>query len=241
MPIQHRRTGPAPAPGADAVDFTAVGRILADAAVLVRARGELGERPTRDRRPRIRNAIARAADLAGFTTAERPVRDWAIRLAAMQINAVLGRGRHRDGLDVAACALTLDGFGLDVGTVGAVNTAADLVGQAAATAALIADAQPIPVHGHRLVTAYHLGPVRAADIEIDDIVAVAAAVDALTGDGPRTARVRDIRIRDGTRAFVLDLPARPLPLHEGEVTAGTGWCSEVWRPVPHLHHPWQPR
>jgi len=241
MTIQHRRTGPAPAPGADAVDFTAVGRILADAAVLVRTRGELGERPTRDRRPRIRKAIARAADLAGFTTADRLVREWAIRLAAMQINAVLGRGRHRDALDVAACALTLDGFGLDVGTVGAVNTAADLVGQAAATADLIADAQPVPVHGHGAVTAYHLGPVRAADIEIDDIIAVAPTVDTRTGDRPRNARVRHIRIDDGTRTFVLDLPARPLPLHEAEVTAGTGWCADVWRPVPHLHHPWQPR
>ena len=54
-------------PGTDAVDFTAVARVLADAAGLVRTRGELGEHSTGDKRPRIRAAIARAADLAGIT------------------------------------------------------------------------------------------------------------------------------------------------------------------------------
>jgi hypothetical protein len=227
-------------PGTDpvdvTVDFAAVGRVLADAAVLVRTRGELGEQPTRDRRPRIRAAIARAGDLAGITTAAAgdPVRDWACVLAAMQINAALGRGRHRDHPDVAASALTLDGFGLDVGTMGAVNTAADLLAQAAITAGLIADAQPVPVHGHGPVRAYHLGVIRAVDVETDDIVTVDATfLDETPDDTPRNLRVRDIRTHDdATRTVVLDLPVRPLHLH-----TNADWLATVWRPVPHLQHP----
>jgi hypothetical protein len=50
-------------------------------------------------------------------------------------------------------------------------------------------------------------------------------------------RVRDVRVHhDAARTLVLDLSARPLPL-----PADAGWCATVWRPVPHLHHPWQPR
>jgi hypothetical protein len=242
---ERHHTTAKPTPGTDpvdvtvdvTVDFAAVGRVLADAAVLVRTRGELGEQPARDRRPRIRAAIARAGDLAGLTgAADRPVRDWACVLAAMQINAALGRGRRRDHLDVAASALTLDGFGLDVGTMGAVNSAADLLAQAAVTAGLIADAQPVPVHGHGPVRAYHLGVIRAADVETDDIVTVDATfLDEKPGDTPRNLRVRDIATHDdATRTVVLDLPVRPRHLH-----TNADWLATVWRPVPHLHHPWQ--
>jgi len=230
------------APGADAVDFTVVARVLADAAVLVHTRGELGERPSRDRRPRIRAAITRAADLAGIPAgvAGRPVRDWAVWLAAMQINAALGRGRHRDRGDVAASAFTLDGFGLDVGTLGAVDTAADLVSEAAGTAERIAAAGAVPVYGHGPVIAYHLGPVRAAEVEVDDIIAVNPS-GAVGGGEPRNLRVRAIRVTaaDG-RIVALDTPTGSLELPAEEVTAGTGWCTSVWRPVPHLPHPWQP-
>ncbi len=234
------------APGADAVDFTVVARLLADAAVLMRTRSELGEHPSPDRRPRIRAAITRAAKLTGVPTgaAGRPVRDWAVRLAAMQINAALGRGRHRDHGNVTASAYTLDGFGLDVGTLGAVTTAADLVADAAGTAERIATAAAVPVHGHGQVIVYHLGPIRPTDIETDDIIAVAPGfspgVDAVVGDRPCNLRVHAIRPTASGRVFVVHTPQRPVDLLAEQVTTCTGWCASAWRPVPHLPHPWQP-
>ncbi len=231
--------------GADAVDFIVVARVLADAALLVRTRGELGDRPTRDRRPRIRAGINRAAALASvpFGAAGGPVRAWAIRLAAMEINAALGRGRHRDGGDVGASASTLDGFGLDVGTLGAVNTAADLVAAAANTAELIAAATAVPVYGHGPVIAYHLEAVRATEVELDDIVAVASGfgpvVDGLVGDQPRNLRVQDIGLAGGRRVFVVHTPAGAVRVLAEEVSAGLDSCANTWRPVPQLPHPWQ--
>jgi hypothetical protein len=218
------------------VDFTVVARVLADASVLIRTRGERGETgPTGNRRPRIGDAITRAADLT--LTADRGrVRDWALRLAAAHVNAALGRNHDRGS---AGAARTLARYGRTVDPVGAVNTAADLVGQAAATAEQIATAAPVPVHGYGPVTAYPLGRVRADAVEPDDIVAVLHAAAALAGHPTINFRILAVRVEpDGSHTFALDMADRPLRLHAEEVNADTGWCRQVWRPVPHLLPPW---
>jgi hypothetical protein len=258
-PRAPARPVPAAAPSPE-VDFATVARLLDDAAVLVRTRGERGEPPARDHRPRIREAISRAAHLAragtdtdtAQPTARRrrraagrrvPVgdrddpglvaRDWAMVLAAMEINAALGRGRYRDGHDVTAAARTLAGFGLDVGTLGAVNTAADLLAQAARTAGRIAAAAPVPVHRYGQVIAYPLGAVLPADLDTDDIIAVSAT--------PHTAggTLRLLRIQTatgGARSLLLDTVDGPLSWPEQPT--GPDLCVTAWRPVPHRRHPW---
>jgi len=252
------------------VDFTAVGQLLDVAAVLVRTRAERGEPPARDHRPRIPDAIARAAQLAHTgaeavlptrqRTSRKPRRrgaavnrratadqdprrqagrDWATVLAAMEINAALGRGRYRDGRDVAAAARTLTGFGLDVGTLGAVTTAADLLAQAAATARRIAHAVPVPVHRHGDVVAYPLGAVPPTDLDVDDIIAADHAA-ATPGTAAGNRRVLHIQqAGDGTRRFLLDTAVGPLSWPDDH--AGTRWRVTAWRPVPHRRHPWQSR
>ncbi|MGH3737834.1 MAG: hypothetical protein ACRDT6_19815 [Micromonosporaceae bacterium] len=60
-----------PAQPSSAVSFGAVASLLDLAATLVRARGELGDTGIRDKRPRIRRAIDRAAHLTGDVEAAR--------------------------------------------------------------------------------------------------------------------------------------------------------------------------
>jgi hypothetical protein len=222
--------------GTDAtVDFGAVARVLADAAVMVRTRTERGT-AAGDRRPRIGEAIARATPRG----AARTTHEWAVRLAAMEIDAALGRGRHRARGDLTDSTHALAGFGLDVGTLGAVDRAADLLDEAARTATGISDAAAVAVHGYGRVTATDLGTLRADAVEVDDIVAVLHGVAASTGHGPINFRVTGVHVdAAGVRTFALDMAARPLALHGDQVTADTGWCRNVWRPVPHLPHPWQ--
>ena len=157
-------------------------------------------------------------------------------LAAMDINAALGRGRYRDGCDVTAAARTLTGFGLDVGTLGAVNTAADLLGQAARTARRIAAAGPVPVHRYGEVIAYPLGPVPPADLDGDDIIAAAPA------PGTATGHLRVLCNQsggDGPARLLLDTADGPLPWPDDQ--PGTGGWVTAWRPAPHRRHPWQAR
>jgi len=240
------------------VDFTAVERLLDNAAVLVRTRGERGEPPAGDHRPRIREAISRAAHLAraGTDTAQPTgrrrsrapgrrvptgdpddpslgVRDWAMVLAAMEINAALGRGRHCDGHDVTAAARTLAGYGLDVGTLGAVNTAADLLAQAARTAGRIAGAAPVPVHRYGQVIAYPLGAVQPADLDTDDIIAVSATPHTAGGN---LRLLRAQTAAGGARRLLLD--AVDGPLSWPEQPTGPDLRVTAWRPVPHRRHPW---
>lgn len=218
-------------------DFTRVARLLADASVLVRTRGERGEGPSRDHRPRIREALARAADLAGTATGDRvppPVRDWAVHLAAMEINAALGRGRNRDRGNLRESMRTLAGYGLDIGTLGAVNSAADLLTQAARTAEQIAAAIRLPVRGVGEVAVYQIGPVLAAAIDVGDLIELNDA--ALHADTrPVHGRVRAISVQpDGRRTFHLDPGAPGLTADELALTAQR--CHTVWRPVPDLTH-----
>jgi hypothetical protein len=216
------------------VDFGAVARVLADAAAMVRTRTERGTAAA-DRRPRIGDAIARATPRGAAPT----TREWAVRLAAMEIDAALGRGRHRAQGDLTDARHTLAGFGLDVGTLGAVEKAAQLLDEAARTATGISAAAAVTVHGYGRVTAVDLGRLRADAVEVDDIVAVLHGVAAFTGHGPINFRVTGIRVDAGVHTFALDLAARPLALHGDRVTADTGRCRNVWRPVPHLPHPWR--
>jgi hypothetical protein len=216
------------------VDFGAVARVLADAAAMVRTRTERGTAAA-DRRPRIGAAIARATPRGAAPTTH----EWAVRLAAMEIDAALGRGRRRTHGELTDSTHTLAGFGLDVGTLGAVEKAADLLDEAARTATGISDAATVTVHGYGCVTAVDLGTLRADAVEVDDIVAVLHGVAAFTGHGPINFRVTGIRVdAAGVHTFALDMAARPLALHGDQVTADTGRCRNVWRPVPHLPHPW---
>jgi hypothetical protein len=183
-------------------------------------------------------AVNRTAGVEGDRCQQ--VRDWAIVLAAMEINAALGRGRYRDGRDLAASARTLAGFGLDVGTLGAVNTAADLLAQAARTARHIAAAGPVPVHRYGDVVAYPLGAVPPADLDIDDIITAehppAPPPDTTAGN------LRVLRIHtaaDGTRRFLLDTASGPLSWPHDQ--AAMAPRIPAWRPVPHRRHPWQVR
>lgn len=270
-------TGPAPpaparpvpaATGAE-VDFALVARLLDAAAVLVRTRTERGEPPAGDHRPRIREAIIRAAhrahagpDTTVSTTNARntnapagnrrrparraatgdrndPVsvaRDWAMVLAAMEINAALGRGRHRDGRDVPAAERTASGFGLDVGTLGAVDTAADLLTQASRTARRIDAAAPVPVDRYGQVVAYPLGTVLPDALDPDDIIAVPATPHTSGANlrllGAATTGASGYRLLldtvDGPRSW----PEQPLV---------AGQRVAAWRPVPHRRHPWHHR
>jgi len=106
--------------------------VLARAAVLVRTRTERGT-PTTDRRPRLREAIDHATAQICGGAHRSAVRERASRLAARQVDKALGRGERTN--DLADCEHTLSGFGLDVGTLGAVDWAADLLDAAARTAA----------------------------------------------------------------------------------------------------------
>ncbi len=234
-PARHGPARPVPAAGTvgSEVDFTAVERLLDNAAVLVRTRGERGEPPAGDHRPRIREAISRAAHLAraGTDTAQPTgrrrsrapgrrvptgdpddpslgVRDWAMVLAAMEINAALGRGRHCDGHDVTAAARTLAGYGLDVGTL-------------------------VPVHRYGQVIAYPLGAVQPADLDTDDIIAVSATPHTAGGN---LRLLRAQTAAGGARRLLLD--AVDGPLSWPEQPTGPDLRVTAWRPVPHRRHPW---
>ncbi len=248
------------------VDFAAVARLLEAAAVLVRTRTERGEPPASDHRPRIREAISRAAHLTHAgpdTTAPdttgpaasrgRPSRrtpsrrvrtggrdapvsvaqDWAIVLTAMEINAALRRGRYGDGRDVPAAERTVAGFGLDVGTLGAVDTGAEMLAQAAHTARRIVDAAPVPVHRYGQVVAYPLGTVAPGDLDPDDIIAVPASTH-LGGGNLRLLRVSTTGT--GGHRLLLDTDGAPLSWPAPPTVAPQRVTA--WRPVPHRPHPW---
>jgi len=191
------------------------------------------------RKPRRGGATVNCRATADQGPRRQAVRDWATVLAAMEINAALGRGRYRDGRDVAASARTLSGFGLDVGTLGAVTTAADLLAEAAVTARRIAHAAPVPVHRHGDVVAYPLGAVVPTDLDVDDIIAAdhAAATPGTAAGNQRVLHIQ--QAGDGARRFLLDTVDGPLSWPDDH--AGTGWRVTAWRPVPHRRHPWQGR
>jgi hypothetical protein len=220
------------------IDFTLVARILTDAATLVHTRTERGDPPRGDHRPRILDAIDRAARCTTEprTTAHH-ARDWAVVHTAMCLNAVLGRGRHRDGVDVTAASATLAGFGLDVGTLGAVSTATDVLHQAADTARNIAHAVDVQVDRYGPVLAY---PIAAAPLDLlepDDIIAVAPLAA-----GPAGLRILQIISTTGDSAgprLVLDTGDGRQPWPTGRAQPDRETPVAAWRPVPHRHHPWR--
>jgi len=116
-----------------ATDAAAVADVLVRAAAMVRDRTERGA-PSGDRRPRMDQAINRATTQLSADVDRSAVRAWAIRIAAGHVNAALGRAGHTS-IDPATCERTLSGFGLDIGTLGQVDLAADILDQAARTAA----------------------------------------------------------------------------------------------------------
>lgn len=221
------------------VDVTLVARILTDAAALVRTRTERGAPPRSDQRPRILDAIDRATrntQQPGTTTEQ--ARDWAIVHAAMGINAALGRGRYRDGLDVTAACATLAGFGLDVGTLGAVNTAADLLHQAADTARRVARAVDVQVARHGPVRAYPLASASLEHLEPDDILTVAASAPGAAPTGLRILQIVANGGNDGSPRLVVDTSDGPQPWPT-ETQSGRRLPVTAWRPVPYPR-PWRP-
>src|SRR5204862_122367 len=97
------------------------------------------------------------------------------------------------------------GFGLDVGTLGAVGTAADLLAQAAHTARRIVDAAPVPVHRYGQVVAYPVGTVAPGDLDPDDIIAVPATPH------PGGGNLRLLGVANPVRRHPPHHRPRPLP------------------------------
>jgi hypothetical protein len=216
--------------------LTAAARILADASVLVRTRAERGEQPSRDHRPRIREAIVRATGLASPPLGDQAAlaRSWAVQIAAMEVNAALGRGRNRDCGNLRESERTLAGYGLDIGTIGAVSTAADLLGQAARTAGQIATARTLDVPGAGPAPRYQIGPVAAGALEPGDLVELHNPAAQPT-TAPVHGLVRAVTTGgDGTRTVHLDLTTPGLI--GGVLALPNPYLPSVWRPIPSFGH-----